>query len=127
MGDNILVDTSVLISAQRSSVHLEQLSKYRSKLAISRITACELLYGSRNTEERKRNKELVDFFPIIELDPSISHFGYTLLDKYCLKVKLSIADAFIASTVIVKHYHLWTENNKHFSTIKGLELFDGKS
>ncbi len=121
----ILVDTSILIGLQRANPDIvTKFTKLSNSIHISRISACELVYGSRNTKEKKINKSFLANFPIIEIEADISHCAYILLDKYTLKNKFGIADSLLASTAIINKYAFWTSNVKHFRQIKELSLYN---
>ena len=125
MASKILADASILIDLQKgkqSTIHL--FSKNQDTIAISRITACEFIYGSRNNKEKKINENFLNNLDIIDINESISELTYSLLNKYSLKTNLGIADAMIAATAIFNELSLWTLDTKHLSKIKELELFD---
>lgn len=124
MGNELLIDTSILIGIQRNNTKLAKaLSTYSTgNMWVSRITTCELIYGARNAKEKKINKNFLSNFEVIELDQEISILSFRLLDKYCLKNRFGIANALIASTAIVTNLTLWTLNIKHFNIISGLKL-----
>jgi tRNA(fMet)-specific endonuclease VapC len=124
MTNKILVDTSIVISGQNNQVFLMKIKSLQDSLVISRITACEMIFGSRNKKEKEKNLTLVHFLPNIDVTEEISSKAYDLIDKYGLRVKLGIADALIAATAIEKQIPLWTLNTKHFKMIEELELFE---
>ncbi|PIR43935.1 VapC toxin family PIN domain ribonuclease [candidate division WWE3 bacterium CG10_big_fil_rev_8_21_14_0_10_32_10] len=124
MENKILADTSVLIDLQRAKKETVKKFKYnKDSICISRITACEFIYGSRNKKEKKLNKEFIEFLLILEITAEVSELAYILLDKYSLKFNLGIADSLIASTALYNGLKLWTLNKKHFERIKELDLF----
>lgn len=124
MGNRILVDTSILIDLQKGIEKvINEFKKHKDQVTISNITACEFIYGSRNSNEKRINKEFIGKIDILELNEDISKLTYTLLDKYSLKFNLGIADALIASTAIYNNIPLWTSNKKHFNNITELKLF----
>ncbi|OGM33000.1 hypothetical protein A2803_02490 [Candidatus Woesebacteria bacterium RIFCSPHIGHO2_01_FULL_44_21] len=125
MANNIIIDTSVLINAQKGNKDtLVSFDKYKDQALISRMTAYELIYGSINKKEKELNKEFLGSLDIIEINEMISNYAYTILDKYGLATRFGIIDAVIAATAIINKYPLWTLNIKHFSKIKELELFN---
>ena len=125
MANKILVDTSILIGLQRNDQETVRIFyKLADYIQISRISACELVFGSRNKKEKKINKNFLSNFPIIEIDTYISQYAYILLDKYGLENKFGIADSLIAGTAIVNNYTLWTNNIRHFRIIKELSLYE---
>ena len=120
----ILADTSILIGLQRGDRGIvPHFDKIADRIHISRISACELIYGARNKKEKDINKTFLSNLPIIEINDDISKFAYVLLDKYGLKNKFGIADYLIASTAILNELAFWTSNMKHFKVIKELTLF----
>jgi|SRR3989344_383986 len=125
MVSKILADTSVLIDLQKGEEKTIKLfGKYKDSVSISRITACEFIYGSNNSKEKKINKDFLEALTINEVNEEISKYTYFLLDKYGMATKLNIPDTLIASTAIIDNLHLWTMNTKHFIRVKELKLFD---
>jgi tRNA(fMet)-specific endonuclease VapC len=121
MAPKLLADTSILIELQRGNEKIiAQFNKLKNKIYISRITACEFIYGSRNSREKKINKDFLEQLPILEIDSQSSLLAYTIIDQFGLKTKLGIADALIAAQAISHDLQLWTLNEKHFSEITGL-------
>jgi predicted nucleic acid-binding protein len=121
--NKICLDTSILIELQKGSKKIiDELKQIEDSAAISRITACEFIYGARNKHEKKVNKEFLTGLHIFEVTEEVSKYTYTLLDKYGLGTKLSVADALIAATSVINKLPLWTLNKKHFSEIKELKL-----
>lgn len=125
MAVDILADTSILIDLQIAEEKTIRLfDRYKNRLSISRITACEFIYGSQNKKEKEINKGFLEKLPIIEIDEAVSRLTYTLLDKYDLGTKLGIADALIAATAIVNDLSFWTNNLRHFKKIKELNILN---
>ncbi|MBI2620920.1 PIN domain-containing protein [candidate division WWE3 bacterium] len=125
VGKKILADTSVLIGLQRNDKEVASIFyKLADSVQISRISACELIFGSRNKKEKNINKTFLSNFPIVEIDADTSQYAYILLDKYGLKNKFGIADSLIAGTAVVNDLALWTDNTKHFQIIKGLTFYE---
>ena len=119
----ILADTSILIGLQRGDRGIvPHFDKIADRIHISRISACELIYGARNKKEKDINKTFLNNFPIIEINEDISQYSYVLLDKYGLKNRFGIADSLLASTSVVNDLAFWTSNMKHFRVIKELTL-----
>lgn len=123
MANKILLDTSILVDLQRGNVKtIKQFETIQKIAAISRITACEFIYGSKNKKEKKINKEFLEALQIFEVTEEVSKYTYVLLDKYAMSTKFGIADALIAATCVVNNLKLWTLNKKHFRKIKELNL-----
>ena len=125
MGNRILVDTSVLVEAQHgNSLIKESLLTNRQKIAISRVTAYEVIHGSRDKAELKGNKQVLERIEILEINEEISKLAYSLLEKYVLKTKLNLPDALITATAMIFSIPIWTLNSKHFKPIREIELFE---
>src|SRR3990167_10259645 len=124
MVSKILADTSVLIDLQKGEEKTIKLfGKYKDNICISRITACEFIYDSKDNKEKKINKDFLEALDTIEINEKISEYTYSLLDKYGLGMKFGISDALIASTSIIENCQLWTHNTRHFGKIKEIKLF----
>ena len=124
MVNKILADTSILIDLQKGEEQtIKPFEKYKDNISISRITACEFIYGSKNSKEKKINKDFLEALDTIEINEKISEYTYSLLDKYGLGMKFGISDALIASTSIIENLQFWTLNTRHFKRIKELKLF----
>lgn len=122
--NQIILDTSILIDLQKGNRKaIKKFEKIIKRSAISRITACEFIYGSKDNQEKKINKDFLESMTIYEVTEEVSKYSYILLDKYGLKTKFGIADALIASTCIVNNLDLWTLNKRHFQKIKELNLY----
>ena len=127
MVDKILADTSILIDLQKGEKKIiKDFAKLKNQIYISRITACEFIYGAKNKKEKKINKDFIEKLPVSEITEDISKYTYSLLDKYSLGIKFGISDAIIAATVIIEGYYLWTRNIKHFKRIKEIKPFTAK-
>ena len=124
MAFKILADTSILIDLQRGEENTIRIfAKNQDLIRISRITACEFIYGSTSRREKRINKDFLENLNLIEINGEISKFTYFLLDKYGLGMKFGISDALIASTAIIENCQLWTHNTRHFGKIKEIKLF----
>lgn len=123
----ILADTSILIDLQKGEKGtIKSFDKFKDRISISRITACEFIYGANNKKEKKINKDFIEKLDVLEITDKISKYTYFLLDKYTLDVKFGISDALIAATAIIEGFQLWTVNLKHFRRIKEIKLFETK-
>src|SRR3989344_6757768 len=109
MANNILADTSALINLQiGSKTSLKTFEKIKERLVVSRISTCEFIYGSKNNKEKEINADFLQHFITLEIDQEISKYSYSLLIKYGLKTKFSVADSLIASSAIVQNLEFWT-------------------
>jgi tRNA(fMet)-specific endonuclease VapC len=124
-----LIDTEIIVEnlKHNESVHRHFSDRASVPKAISVITYGELLYGAKVSKQVERNLAIIrglpDIFPIIGL-------GRSIIETF-VEVKRSIEvggqriddmDLLIAATALTMNYRLVTNNTKHFSRIKGLEM-----
>jgi len=123
----ILVDSDILIQYSRgdetAAIWLEAASE-RDEIVISVVTEIELLYGSFDKRHLAEIQRLLSTFKIIQIDEEISKWASLLVTKYCLSHRLSMPDALIAASALVKNISLGTINKKDFRFIAGLRLID---
>lgn len=123
----ILLDSNILIRFSRGD---DQTAKWLetsgtvNELAISVITALELLLGSRDKRHLNDIKQFLRRYTTIQLDEDISRRATSLIETYFLSHGLQLADSLIAATALVHGYELATLNTKDFRFIDGLKLAD---
>ena len=124
----ILCDTDIIIELYRNNEQIiTELRKISEEnIAISVITAGELFFGALNKRELKQIEKDIKCLDLKFIDYEVSKVFYNLMLEYSLSHRLSIPDAFIASTAIVHDLELFTLNVKHFKFIKGLKLYSTK-
>jgi len=122
----ILCDTDVIIEFYKDNTlvanKLHQITV--EKIAISSVTAAELIYGSLNKSELIKICNDIESLNVIPLGEQVNKKFLSLLKDYSLSHKLKIPDCLIAATAIVHNFELFTLNNKDFIFIKDLKLFD---
>ncbi len=120
----ILCDTNILVEFYKNNARVihELRSIGFNQLAISTITQAELYYGAINKIELNKIKKNLKLLHILSVDVMVSTQFIELMETYSLSHKLSIPDAFIASTALVHEINLYTLNLKDFRFIKGLNL-----
>jgi len=125
----ILCDTNILIEFYKNNSQI--ISELRfvglNQLAISTITQAELYYGAINNVELKKIKKHLQLIHIFPVDITVSDQFIEFMETYSLSHKLSIPDAFIASTALVHKIDLYTLNVKDFRFIVGLNLHQSSS
>jgi predicted nucleic acid-binding protein len=92
-------------------------------VAISIITAHELIVGARNQRDADGIDSLIDAFPVhADLGAQITGLAYELLKRYAKSDGLRTFDALIAATAIAEGLTLVSKNRKHFQMIGDLHL-----
>ncbi len=125
IGTSGLVDTDILIDAERGSADaVGFLASIRNlgSIRISVISAMELVIGCRNALELTNVREVLEYFVVVPIDPSISTCAAQLVDAYHLSHGLLIPDALIGATAIEGDGLLYTKNVRHFQMIPRLTV-----
>lgn len=126
----ILLDTDVCIEILRGNGKvIRRQEECPEELAVSFMTAAELLYGAENSEHSERSHLLVQRFlvavPVIQSEDGILN-QFAVLKAGLKRSRLPLPDAeiLIAATALEHADALVTGNAKHFSRIEGLVLLD---
>lgn len=122
----IICDTNILIELYKNNqTIISNLRKIgEENIAITSITAGELIYGALNKKELQIIKKDIDNLDVIHMNELISQKFILLMLKYSKSHGLTIPDAIIAATAIVSNTNLYTMNTKDFKFIEGLTLFE---
>jgi tRNA(fMet)-specific endonuclease VapC len=126
----MLLDTDVCIEILRGNEKVIRTQEECSEeLAVSFMTAADLLYGAENSDFPERSHMLVQRFlvavPVIPSGDGILN-RFAVLKAGLKKTRLALPDAdiFIAATALEHADALVTGNAKRFSRIEGLRLED---
>ncbi|MBW4484224.1 MAG: type II toxin-antitoxin system VapC family toxin [Tildeniella torsiva UHER 1998/13D] len=122
---SVLVDTDILIDVANKDANAITRLKRESQtaqLAVSSITAMELVVGCRNKAEQQTLEQFLAKFQILPLSSEISERATVLLTTYYLSHGLLIADALIAATAIAHNVPLLSKNQRDFRFIQELTL-----
>jgi len=121
----ILCDTDVIIEFYKNNQKI--VSKLRligeNNIAISTITAAELIFGAINKKELKQIKKDIKNLKTVHLNHQTEKIFLQLLEKYSLSHNLKIPDALIASSAISNEIKLFTLNKKDFKFIEEVNLY----
>lgn len=126
MTDKIVCDTNVFIRLFRKDEEtidaLEQIGN--KNIVMPTISAIELCKGARSKNELKSTIDFIKRYSKLQLNNKGVELGLEFIKKYHLSHGLSLADALIASSVVMtKGLKLFTFNVKDFDYIKGLKLY----
>ncbi|MGO8819079.1 MAG: PIN domain-containing protein [Terriglobia bacterium] len=127
-----LIDSSVLIAAERGDLALDVLStRYADEdVAISAVTASELLHGvhrARTAAQRHRRQAFVEGLlaqlPVIAFDLSVARVHASIWADLAKRgVAVGERDLMIGATAIAKNYTAATRDERSFSKIPGLSV-----
>jgi predicted nucleic acid-binding protein len=122
----VLCDTDIIIEFYKGneliSSKLEVIGV--SNIAISSVTAAELIFGAFNKKELIQICKDIESLNILRINYSINDVFLELMKKYSLSHKLRIPDCLIAASSIVQNLPLYILNKKDFVFIENLILFD---
>ena len=117
----MLVDTNlILYSSKPKFAHLRPLF-LEGGATVSRITHPETLGYPRITSQDERYfKSLFALLKVQEIDT----FVITKAIELRKSKKMSVADAIIAATALLRRLELYTQNGQDFDWIEGLRVVD---
>lgn len=120
----MLFDTDIFIWVQRGHIKAAQLIDSSSERFLSVQSYMELLQGAQNKSQGQKTKNfLTDFsFVTLPLTENIGHRALIYIEEYSLSTGMRAGDAVIAATAVENNLTLVTSNQKHFKSIKDLDL-----
>jgi tRNA(fMet)-specific endonuclease VapC len=128
----VILDTSVLIAWERGFSELQALAERAAQepVALSIITAAELLHGVHRAESAARRnrrsayvEQVLSRFPLIPMDLAIARMYAELwagLDRR--GARISSHDLIIGATALALGYAVITLNRRDFGRIPGLTV-----
>lgn len=121
----VLCDTNILIEFYRNNARiLTELRKIgQSNIAISVVTAGELIYGAFNKQELNQILKDIAHLKLLHIEKQIGDLHLQLMAEFSLSHSLTLPDALIAATALHYDIPLYTLNKKDFRYIPGLVLY----
>jgi tRNA(fMet)-specific endonuclease VapC len=127
-----LIDSSILIAAERGSLDLEQLLRESGdiELAISAVTASELLHGVHRATKKDPSarreafvERLLELWPVLAFDLTAARMHTRLWARLAEKgVSIGAHDLMIAATALANGLALATRDKRSFQKIPGLKV-----
>jgi tRNA(fMet)-specific endonuclease VapC len=127
-----LIDSSVLIAAERRALHLGSAMDAHADepVAIAAITASELLHGVRRAvtaTQRQRRESFVErllaVLPVVPFDLVTARIQASLWAAVAGKgASVGVHDLLIGATAIAAGYRVATRHRRSFGRIPGLEV-----
>lgn len=127
-----LIDSSVLIAAERGLLDLDDISARYAKedVAMSAVTASELLHGlyrARTAAQRHRRQAFVEALlaqlPVIAFDLTVARVHASLWADLAKRgIAAGERDLMIGATAIANDYAVATRDERSFSKIRGLKV-----
>jgi predicted nucleic acid-binding protein len=120
----ILVDTDIIIKIYRGDKEKHRrIAPIQDNLAISAITAIELMIGAKNKKKQFEVSKTINAYFFYDITSAIGKGAYSLVKKYGLSHFFGVADALIAATAIENKIPLYTDNISDYDFIKELKLY----
>ncbi len=120
----VLVDTDVLIWYLRGNEKAHKTIENLESFTICVVTYMELVQGMRNKKELNTLRQALQAWncKILYITEEISAKAMFAVEAHFLSHSMQIADAIIGSTAIAHGIPLLTGNDKHYKTMKGLQI-----
>lgn len=126
-----LIDSSVLVAAERGELDLEDaLARFDDEVAISAVTASELLHGvhrARGEARRARREAYVETLlaglPVVAFDLVAARFHARLAARLAKSGRsVGAHDLIIAATALARGLDVVTRDARSFPRIAGLSV-----
>ncbi len=124
----VILDTSVLIEAERRESEINQFSESRKEevFGLSVITVAELLHGVHRADSTERRlkrsayvEKVIELFPIYAFEISVARIYAELWSDLSKKgVQIGAHDLVIGSTALSLGFSVATYNIRHFERIE---------
>lgn len=120
----MIFDTDVLIWMLRGNLKAAKTIDATEDRRVSVVTYMELIQGARDNRELIAIKSFLSelAFQILPLTENIGHRASIYMEEYSLLSSMGMADALIAGTSTEGNLPLLTGNDKHYKSIKELQL-----
>ena len=121
----VLCDTDVIIEFYRNNSEIISELKIigQQNIAVSIVSAGELIFGALNKKELNQIKKDLANLAILDIDKKTSDVFLDIMGKYVLSHKLALPDGLIAATAMSNDIELYTLNLKDYKFIDGLKLY----
>jgi predicted nucleic acid-binding protein len=128
----IILDTSVLIEAERQELIIDKFTRNRKEelFGLSVISVAELLNGVHRADSTKRRlkrsayvEKIIELFPVYSFEISIARIYSELWADLSRKgTQIGAHDLIIGSTALSLGFSVATFNLRHFERIEGLKV-----
>jgi predicted nucleic acid-binding protein len=128
----VILDTSVLIEAERREFEIDKFTENRGDeiFGLSVITVAELLHGVHRADSSKRRlkrsayvEKVIELFPVYVFDISTARIYSELWSDLSSRgIQIGAHDLIIGSTALSLGFSVATFNIRHFERIEGLKV-----
>ena len=119
-----LVDTSILVDFLRGNeIAKGWINRFQEgELAISVVTAAELIAGCHNRREQKSVEKELAFYPMLWVSSTISATAWNWYYQYHLSDGVGFLDCLIGASAYEHSVIVTTLNEKHFRPFPNLQI-----
>ena len=128
----VILDTSVLIEAERRKFEIDTFTEDREEEAfgLSVISVAELLHGVHRADSTRRRlkrsayvEKVIELFPIYAFETATARIYAALWSDLSKRgVQVGAHDLIIGSTALSLGFSVATYNRRHFDRIEGLKI-----
>ena len=128
----IILDTSLLIAAERGEWNIEAYTQGREEepFGLSVISVSELLHGVHRADSNKRRlkrsayvEKIIELFPIYPFDLAAARIYADLWAHLLAKgIRVGAHDLMIGATAMSLGFSVASADKRHFDKIEGLEF-----
>ena len=119
-----IIDTSILIDFLRGNeIAKNWINGFPTgELAISVVTAAELIAGCRNGREQKQVEKEIALYPIVYISGAVSATALEWYRQFHLSHNAGFLDCLIGASAYHNGLAVFTLNDKHFSPLPDLQV-----
>lgn len=120
----VLIDTDILIGMFRGNVpYRDAIIALNDQITISHVTVLELYAGCKTKSRIIDLAKQLKAYNQLPITEEISFKTIEIVKANTPKRRVTLGDAFIASTALINNLQLFTANKKDFENIKGIVFY----
>jgi len=120
----MIIDTDVLIWYMKGNEKAYKAIEMANNFFISVVTYMELVQGMRNKKELNSLRRSIHSWDakVLYISEEISSKAMFYVEQHFLSHSLQLADALIGATAVAYGLPILTGNDKHYRTVKDIQI-----
>ena len=120
----MIIDTDVLIWYMKGNEKAYKAIEMANNFFISVVTYMELVQGMRNKKELNSLRKSIHSWDakVLYISEEISSKAMFYVEQHFLSHSLQLADALIGATAVAYGLPILTGNDKHYRTVKDIQI-----
>ena len=120
----MIIDTDVLIWYMKGNEKAYKAIEMANHFFISVVTCMELVQGMRNKKELNSLRKSIHAWDakVLYISEEISLKAMFYVEQHFLSHSLQLADALIGATAVAYGLPILTGNDKHYRTVKDIQI-----